>query len=77
MTDMLIDYSSFTGRQTAENDDVARQRNPQQQTRGQAEIERQPTYFQKTQECARPDASSWSGASFGGGTFAGRSRGDA
>lgn len=73
MTDVVLDYSRFTGTRNAESDEVARHNNLQQ-TPTQADVERRPSYFQKTQERERSDASSWSGASFGGGTFAGRSR---
>jgi len=34
----------------------------------------EPSYYQKQIEKERTETSSWSGASFGGGTFAGRSR---
>lgn len=47
------------------NREEVRQKDPQQQA---------PTYYQKQQERERPDSSSWSGASMGGGTWAGRSR---
>ena len=68
--DSRIDYSRFTG--GAESVEVSRQQQPQQQLRPQAEIERNPTYFQKQQE--REGRSEWSGGSMGGGTWAGRSR---
>jgi hypothetical protein len=67
-----VDFSRFTGIRTAENDEVARQQNPQQQLRPQAEIEARPTYFQKSQE--REGRSEWSGGTFGGGSQSGRSR---
>ena len=69
--DPKIDFSRFTGSRSAESDEVARQHNPQQHVRPQAEAERRPDYFQKQQE--RSGDSSWSGGS-GGGTWAGRSR---
>jgi hypothetical protein len=67
-----IDFSRFTGSRSAESDEVARLQNPRQQLRAQAEIERYPTAFQKSQE--REGRSEWSGGSMGGGTWAGRSR---
>ena len=73
MTDIFIDYSRFTGSRAAESDEVSRQLNPHQQLRPQAEVERHPTYFQKTQERER-GGSDWSGSTMGGGTWAGRSR---
>jgi len=66
-----IDYSRFTG--VAESEGVVRQNDPRRETRPQPEKER-PDYFQRSQERERPDPSSWSGASMGGGTWAGRSR---
>ena len=72
MADETIDFSRFTKNRATENVEVSRQQNPQQQTRPRAEIERQPTFFQKTQE--RDGRSEWSGGSGGGGTWAGRSR---
>lgn len=68
--DSRIDYSRFTG--GAENQEVSRQQNPQQQLRPQAERERSPDTFQRTQE--REGRSEWSGGNMGGGTWAGRSR---
>jgi hypothetical protein len=65
-----IDYSRFTG--VAENQEVSRQKNPEQQLRPQAERERSPDYSQRTQE--REGRSEWSGGNMGGGTWAGRSR---
>lgn len=73
MTDVVIDYSRFTGSRTAESDEVARHNNLQRPPT-QEEFARGPSYFQKSQERERTDASSWSGASFGGGTWAGRSK---
>jgi hypothetical protein len=72
MENVKIDFSQYTGSQAAENSEVARQRNPQQQLRPQAEIERDPTYFQRSKE--REGNSEWSGGAMGGGTWAGRSR---
>jgi hypothetical protein len=57
-----IDFSRFT--RTAENDQVAQQQNPRQQLRSQAEIERNPTYYQKQAEVE--NRSSWSGGVWGG-----------
>lgn len=57
-------------RLTPENVEVARQQGPLQ-LRPQAEKERQPDTFQKTQE--KEGRSSWSGGSGGGGVWAGRS----
>jgi hypothetical protein len=54
---------------TPENVEVARQQGPLQ-LRPQAEKERAPDTFQKSQE--RSGNSSWSGASGGGGVWAGR-----
>jgi hypothetical protein len=72
MDNIKVDFSRFTGSRTAESDEVARQQNPQQQLRPQAEIEARPTYHQKQAE--RDGNSTWSGASGGGGVWAGRSR---
>lgn len=68
--DSRIDYSRFTG--GSQSTEEGRQQEPRQQVRPQAEIERNPTYFQKQQE--REGRSEWSGGSMGGGTWAGRSR---
>ena len=57
-----IDFSRFT--RAAENSEVARQQEPRQQLRPQAEIERNPTYFQKRQE--QENKSNWSGGVWGG-----------
>ena len=57
-----IDFSRFT--RAAENSEVARQHEPRQQLRPQAEIERNPTYFQKRQE--QENKSNWSGGVWGG-----------
>ena len=62
-----INLSRFTG-MTAE----VRKEQPEPQLRPRAEIERNPSYFQRSQE--REGRSEWSGASGGGGTWAGRSR---
>jgi len=67
MNDVKIDFT-----RKPENSEVARQLEPRQQLRPQAEIERQPTAYQKERE--KSGDSSWSGASGGGGTWAGRSR---
>jgi len=69
---ITVDFSRFTGSRTAENDEVARRQNPQQQLRPQSEIEARPTYFQRSQE--REGRSEWSGGTFGGGSQSGRSR---
>jgi hypothetical protein len=66
----MADFSRFTG--VAENIEVARQQNPQLQTRSQPQREAAPDPYQKTQE--REGRSEWSGASAGGGVWAGRSR---
>jgi hypothetical protein len=63
--DIRIDFSRFTG--SAEKGEVTRQQNLQIHLQGQAEIERNPTYFQRQQESE--GRSEWSG-----GTWAGRSR---
>jgi hypothetical protein len=61
-----IDFSRFTGVRAdsggrAETEDVARLQNPRQQLRPQSEIERHPTYYQRSQE--REGRSEWSGGS--------------
>jgi hypothetical protein len=66
-----VDFSRFTGSRLPENSEVSRQLNPQQQLRPQFQIEAQPTYYQKQIE--REGNSTWSGASGGGGVWAGRS----
>lgn len=71
MRERQIDFSRFT--RGIENTEVSRQ-NVEPQLRPRAEIERNPAYFQRAQERDRGDTSSWSGASMGGGTWAGRSR---
>ena len=72
-----IDFSRFTGVRgdsggRAESEGVSQQQNPRQQLRVQGEVERHPTYFQRSQE--REGRSEWSGGSMGGGTWGGRSR---
>lgn len=62
-----IEFSRF-----AESEDVSRKQHPQRETRPQAEKERAPDYYQRTKE--REGGSEWSGASMGGGPWAGRSR---
>jgi len=69
MADKLIDYSRFTGAESAE---VLRQIDPRRELRSQADKERVPDYFQRGRE--RDGDSTWSGGSMGGGTWAGRSR---
>jgi hypothetical protein len=72
MSNPKVDLSRFTGSVSAENNEVARQQNPAPQLRPQGEIERNPAYYQRTQE--REGRSEWSGGSMGGGTWGGRSR---
>jgi hypothetical protein len=67
----MADFSKYTGRSQAE--DAQRAQLQEEHLRPQAERERAPGQFQKTQERERTD-SSWSGSSMGGGTWAGRSR---
>ena len=62
MAEKTIDFSRFT--RAAESDDVARQQEPRQQLRSQADIERNPTYYQKRQE--QENNASWSGGVWGG-----------
>jgi hypothetical protein len=66
----MADFSKYTG--SAENEEAKRADTPAQHLRPQAEIERAPSYFQRTQE--RDGKSEWSGGTMGGGTWAGRSR---
>lgn len=66
----MVDFSKYTG--GAESEEVRRQQHPQSQVRPQSERERAPDTFQRAQE--RDGKSEWSGASGGGGTWAGRSR---
>ncbi len=70
-----INLSHFTGSRIqgkAESEEASRGQKPEQQLRPRAEIEAHPGYFQRKQE--REGKSEWSGASGGGGTWAGRSR---
>jgi hypothetical protein len=69
--DPKIDLSKYV-RPLPENGEVCRQITPQRETRPQAEKERAPDYFQRTQE--REGRSEWSGGSAGGGSWGGRSR---
>jgi hypothetical protein len=55
------------------NEEVTRQNDPRRELRNVVE-QQKPDYFQRSQERERSDSSSWSGASAGGGTWAGRSR---
>lgn len=71
MADQRIDYSRYTG--GMESEGVSQQKHPERQTRPQAEKEKAPDYFQRSQERERGD-SSWAGSSMGGGTWAGRSK---
>jgi hypothetical protein len=57
----------------AEPEDVSRHKKPDRETRSQEQKERDPTYYQKQRE--QSGDSSWSGGEFGGGIWAGRSRG--
>ena len=66
MEDRKIDFSRYR-RAADNNSEVERQLHPEPHQ------ERQPTFFQRSQERERGD-SSWSGSSMGGGTWAGRSR---
>lgn len=70
MADRMIDYSRFT---SAEGGEVVRQIDPRRELRSQGDRERTLDYFQRGQE--RDGRSEWSGASMGGGAWAGRSRG--
>jgi hypothetical protein len=67
MADQRIDFS-----RTAESEGVSHQQQPERETRPQPEKERAPDYTQRRAE--REGRSEWSGGSFGGGTWAGRSR---
>lgn len=60
----MADFSRFTGR----GEEVTR---PLEHQRPQPEKERDPSYYQKTQDRDRGD-SGWSGSSWGGGTMNGR-----
>jgi hypothetical protein len=66
MADKLIDFSRYR-----ETEEVCRQANPER-VRPQAERERAPDYSQRRSE--REGRSEWSGGSFGGGIWNGRSR---
>jgi hypothetical protein len=66
----MADFSKYTG--SAESEESRRAQVPEQHLRPQAEKERAPDYFRRTQE--REGRSEWSGGSMGGGTWAGRSR---
>lgn len=70
MADARIDYSRFTGGMEPEG--VSHQKQPERETRPQAEKERAPDYYRRTLE--REGHSEWSGGSMGGGTWAGRSK---
>jgi hypothetical protein len=70
MADQHIDYSRYTG--GVESEGVSHQKHPERHTLPQAEKERAPDYFQRSQE--RESRSEWSGGSMGGGTWAGRSK---
>lgn len=67
MADQRIDFSRNT-----ESEGVSHQIQPQRETRPQVEKERAPDTTQRTAE--REGRSEWSGGSFGGGTWGGRSR---
>ena len=67
--DKRIDYSQFTGVDAAE---ALRRVDPRREMLSQSVRERVPDYYQRQQE--REGRSEWSGGSFGGGTWAGRSR---
>lgn len=69
MAEKIIDFSQFTGVDSAE---MVRQLDPRRERIPQAVRERVPDYFQRRQE--KEGRSEWSGASMGGGTWAGRSR---
>jgi hypothetical protein len=62
MAENTVDFSRFT--RAAETAEVARQQEPRQQLRSQAEIERNPTYYQIRQE--QENKSNWSGGVWGG-----------
>ena len=66
-----IDFSEFT-RVQPENNEVARQMNPQRETRPQADKEQNPDYHQRKRETE--GNSPLSGGWAGGGTWASRSR---
>jgi hypothetical protein len=66
----MADFSKYTG--SSQGEDAKREQAPQEQLRPQAEKERAPSAFQRSQE--KEGRSEWSGGSMGGGTWAGRSR---
>jgi len=66
----MADFSRFTG--VSDTSEVKREV-PEPQLRPQAEQEREPTYYRRALE-RESGESQWSGASMGGGTWAGRSR---
>ncbi len=61
----MADFSKYTG--SGQGEDAKREQAPQEQLRPQAEKERAPSYFQRSQE--KEGRSEWSG-----GTWSGRSR---
>ncbi len=65
--DDTVKFSRFS-----DSDETSRQKQPERETRTQAEKERAPSFYQRSRE--REGASEWSGGSMGGGTWAGRSR---
>jgi hypothetical protein len=69
MADRQIDFSQFTGVDSAER---LRGVDARRERISQRDRERVPDYFQRQQE--REGRSEWSGGSMGGGTWAGRSR---
>ncbi len=72
MDNIAIDFSRYTGSRPAETHDAARQQEPDRHLRPVEQIPPDPSHHQKQVECA--GGNSWSGASMGGGTWAGRSR---
>jgi hypothetical protein len=62
MAQKLIDFEHY--RLTFEKHELERQLNPNEHVREQREIEKHPTYFQKTVE--REGRSNWSGGEWGG-----------
>jgi len=69
MAEKIIDFSRFTGVDSAE---ALRHAEPRRERLSQADKERVPDYFQRQQE--REGRSEWSGGSMGGGTWAGRTK---
>jgi hypothetical protein len=69
MAERIIDYSQFTGVDSAE---ALRRVDPRREMISQPVRERVPDYTQRQQE--REGRSEWSGGGMGGGTWAGRSR---